>query len=449
MLGLCAALANVDAWATSTVPGALPTKPVVLSGATIHTISGATIPNGVIVLADGKISAVGRDVEIPDDGQTLDLTGKHIYPGLFQSYTDLGLVEIERVRASVDTMESGFVNPNVKSQVAVNPDSELIPVTRSNGVLLALTAPSGPLIEGTSAIMQLDGWTWESMTLQSPAAVHLRWPWLQTATHAADDPASAARAKNLDKQLLELYETFAEARVYAREVEKQDQGELLPLKLRWEALRPVLNREVPLIVRADETQQIQEAIAFAVRQNIRLVILGGYDAPQCAELLKQYKVPVIVTAVYRLPRRRDDPYDAPYTLPERLRVAGVQFCIAGGGRFAASNSRNLPYHAATAAAYGLPRDEAIRAITLYPAQILGVADRVGSLEPGKDATLIVTNGDPLEIPTQVSHAYIQGRPVDLNDRHKILWNKYQQKYRQLGGPGTSRTGDGSREPSER
>ncbi len=194
---------------------------------------------------------------------------------------------------------------------------------------------------------------------------------------------------------------------------------------------PVLDRRQPLIVDADELSAIQGAVAFAQEQQVRVIIYGGYDAPQCAELLVKNQVPVLLGGVYRLPRRRSEPYDAAFTVAHQLHQAGVQFCITGSGRFGGSNVRNLPYHAAMAAAFGLPKDVALKSITSYPAEILGVADRVGSLQVGRDATLFVCDGDPLETATQVEAAYVQGRPVDLNDRHKRLWKKYQTKYQRL------------------
>ncbi len=200
---------------------------------------------------------------------------------------------------------------------------------------------------------------------------------------------------------------------------------------RWEAMIPVLERRMPLLVSANEVHQIEAAVAFAAAESLRLVLHGGYDAPFIAPLLKAHDVPVIVSAVHRLPARRASAYDDPFTLPERLRQAGVRFAIgAGGGGW---NDRNLPYHAATAAAYGLPPEEALRAITLSPAEILGVADRVGSLEPGKDATLFLATGDPLEEATRIERAFIQGRVVDLSDKQKVLYEKYREKYRRLGG----------------
>jgi imidazolonepropionase-like amidohydrolase len=230
--------------------------------------------------------------------------------------------------------------------------------------------------------------------------------------------------------LKSLHDAFDRAADYHKAREAGD-PEDPTVDARWKALLPVLAGEMPIIVHANSATEIQAAVAFAAARSLKLIIYGGADAPYCAALLKQHDVPVIVGSVYRLPRRRSDAFDDAYTLPARLHQAGVAFCIAGVDRFGASNLRNLPYHAATAVAYGLPEDEAIKALTLYPAQILGVASRVGSLEVGKDATLIVTTGSPLETPSQVERAFIQGRVVDLNSRHTQLWKKYQVKYQRI------------------
>jgi hypothetical protein len=324
-----------------------------------------------------------------------------------------------------------LINPNSRAETAVNPDSELIPVTRSNGVLLALSTPDGGLLPGTSAVLQLDGWTWEDMTLKAPTSMHIHWPNMTPVDAWWIEQSKTEQIKDRDDRLAQLRRTFQDARAYwtANRAAAEGRGPAVSHDARWEAMIPVLEGKLPVIVDADRAEQIQAAVAFAVEQRIKLIVLGGYDAPYCADLLKQHRVPVIVSAVHRLTLRRSDPYDTPFTVPERLRTAGVEYCIAGGSHFSSSNTRNLPYHAATAAAFGLPRDEALRAITLYPAQILGVDDRVGSLEAGKHATLLVADGDILETPTQVEMAYIEGRQVDLSDRQKRLWKKYQEKYR--------------------
>ncbi|MEX2175819.1 MAG: amidohydrolase family protein [Pirellulaceae bacterium] len=415
-----------SAWGHPEIPGAPQKQPVALTGATIHPVSGPAIEQGTLVFAEGKIAAVGKDVKIPDGAEVIDLAGQHVYPALFDALTDLGLVEISSVRATLDTDETGQLNPNVRAIVAVNPDSELIPVARSNGVLLALATPSGSLMSGRSAVIQLDGWTWEDMALAGDTALHIEWPQPPRPRRRGDDePAAASRA---DQAVERLRTALDDARAYAA---SRAADANFPRDARWEALQDVLAGKLPIVVHADDARQINAAVAFVREEKLKLIIAGGYDAASCAALLKQYDVPVIVGGVYRLPRRRGDDYDAPYTLPARLQAAGLRYCISSQDRHGASSVRNLPYHAATAVAYGLAADEALKAITLYPAQILGVSSRVGSLEVGKDATLFVSDGDPLSTPTQVTRAWIGGRKVELNDRHKRLYRKYEAKYDRL------------------
>jgi imidazolonepropionase-like amidohydrolase len=426
--------------ASPEVPGRAPDHPVALIGGTIHPVDAADIPGGVLLMDGGKIVAIGgADLPLPEGTERIDVTGRHVYPGLIAPHSDLGLFEIESVRATRDQAEAGQVNPNVKAQVAFNPDSELIPVARSNGVLLAVTAPAGGLIAGTSAVMQLDGWTWEEMTLRPDAGMVVNWPqsvgshdWLSGTTTGVDLEGRANAIRT-------IRQAFADARAYQTARQSvgavQADGSAQPdpeHDSRWEGLLPILEGRVPLIVQADAAADIQSAVAFAVEQKVRIIILGGYEAPQCAALLKTHDVPVIVAGTHRLPERSADAYDEPFTVPQRLYEAGVRFCI--GCNESAWNLRNLPYQAATAVSYGLPPEAALRSITLSPAEILGVADRVGSLAAGKDATLIVTDGDPLEIVTHVEQAWIQGRPVDLSDRQKRLWRKYQEKYKRLATP---------------
>lgn len=423
LLNSCAlALANPE------IPAPEQKGPVALIGGTIHPVVGDVIEEGTVLLEKGKITAIGKDVELPPKTEKVDCRGKHIYPAMFDAYTDLGLVEINSVRATADFREVGNLNPNVRALTAVNPDSEILPVTRSGGVLLALTAPRGVLVAGQSAVIQLDGWTAEQMSLKSDAGLMIHWP--QPASNPApadpsDDPIVSVPR---DDGIKLIRKAFLDAKSYfaAREADAN-----YPRDVRWDSLADVLAGKCPVMVHAESMEQIQSAVAFGDEFKLKLIIVGGYDAPRCADLLKPRSIPVIVTSVYRLPRRRNDDYDAPYTLCQRLREAGVKFCISSTGRFGATGVRNLPYHAATASAYGLPADEALKSITLYPAQILGVDDRVGSLEVGKDGTLIITSGDPLETPTQILGGYIQGRKLAWNDRHKRLFDKYQEKYKQL------------------
>ena len=434
---LCAAatvvlLVGVARGATE-IPGADPSGPVALVGGTIYPVDGKPIEGGTIVWEGGRITALGSDVSTPSDAEQIDVSGKRIYPSLISANSSLGLTEINAVRATRDATETGQVNPNVKAEVAINPDSELIPVTRSNGVLLSLCMPRGGLISGTSAFIQHDGWTWEEMTLRAPAAMHVNWPNMAPVLTWHTEKSGKDQLKDRDEALKRLQATMDKARAYAKaRLASPDPGRFAPpVDLRWEAMLPVLDGELPVVVQADRADQIQAAVAFATREQVRLIILGGYEAPLCARLLKEHKIPVIAAGTLRLPLHRDDPYDAAYTLPNRLRRAGVEFCIGMAGRFADANLRNLPYNAAMAVGFGLPAEEALRAITIYPARILGVDDRVGSLATGKDATLLVADGDILETATKVEMAFIQGRPVDLSDRHKRLWKKYHEKYRRL------------------
>ena len=390
------------------LPQSLSADVTALVGGTIHPVTSEPIENGTLVFDESGILSIGQDIAVPEGAERVDCQGKHVYPSFVAAYSQIGLVEISSISATDDREEMGSFNPNATAHKAFNPDSELIPVTRSNGVLLALAAPTGGLFSGQSSLMKLSGWTWEEMLLKPQVAMHVNWP----------------RAQDDGKELETITKLVEDARAYksARDADE----DLTPFDIRWEAMQPMLAGKQPLMVEADELVEIQSAVAFAAEHKLRLILFGGYDAPRCAALLKAHNVPVIVSAIHRLPLRRDDPYDASYTLPNRLREAGVQYCIAGDSGNS-SNLRNLPYHAATAAAYGLPADEALRAITLYPAQILGVADRVGSLEPGKAATLFVADADPLEAPTQIISAYIDGKPVDLNDRHKTLYERFKRR----------------------
>jgi imidazolonepropionase-like amidohydrolase len=422
---LCLVIAIAErADAHPQVPGAPQKQPIALTNATLHPISGPVIENGTIVFDRGKITAIGKDVMPPAGAEVIDLNGKRVYPGLFEPLNDVGLVEINSIRATVDAQEIGQLNPNVEAVVAINPDSELIPVTRSSGVLLTLAAPYGGLMSGRSGVIQLDGWTWEDMTLKRNVALHIQWP--QSAGGGRRGRGgSEETAATPERGVEALRQALVDARAYGVS-RKSDPS--FPRDARWESLQDVLQGKLPVIVQADDIRQIHAAVAFAQREKLKLILAGGYDAPQCTALLKQHDIPVIVGGTYRLPRRRSDGYDTAYAVPAALQKAGIRFCISARGRFGASQVRNLPYHAAAAVAFGLSADEALKAMTLYPAQILGVADRVGSLEKGKDATLFVSDGEALDTPTQILQAWISGRKVDLNDRHKTLYEKYKQKY---------------------
>lgn len=426
----------LNVFGSDQIPAKPQDHPIALIGGTIHTVSGDVIENGTVLFVSGKITAVGTGVELPEGTEQLDVSGKHVYPGMIAANTNLGLVEVGAVRASRDFAEVGDINPNVRAEAAINPDSELIPVTRANGVTLAISAPSGGLITGTSALIMLDGWTWETMTLKAPTGLHLRWPQMGVRRGRFFRARPEDQLKRRDESLQKIKAAFAEARAYlvAKEAESTTGIPYHDTDLRWEAMIKVLKKEVPVFVEANEIRQINAAVAWATSEDVNMVLIGGQDAWRVADLLKEKNIPVIVGGTLTTPLRRWEAYDTPFKNPLRLYEAGVKFCIAGTGGVSggASNARNLPYNAAMAAAYGLPKDEALKSVTLYPAEILGVADRVGAIERGKDATLIVTDGDPLEIMTHVEQEFIQGRKIDLSSRHTQLYEKYKEKYERMG-----------------
>ncbi len=419
-------------WAYGQIPAPPQRQPIALVNATIHPVSSADIEAAALVIDQGKIVDLGTGAQIPPNAITIDLKGRHIYPGLIESHSVLGLTEIGGVDVTNDYAERGDINPSVRAEVAVNPESEHIPVARANGIALAVAAPTGGLIAGRSALIMTDGWTWKEMTLKAPLSMMVNWPGMRMGSD--DDEASKQQRERVRKRIEILDQAIRDARAYQTAIESPKTDERFPLTdVRWEALVPVLRGDLPVWIRADSLLEIEAAVSWADKHKLRAVLVGGSDAGHCVDLLKERRIPVVVTSVLSLPDRRDADFDEAYTLPLRLYRAGVPFCIASGS---ASGLRNLPYHAAKAAAYGLPKDEALKAITLYPAQILGVADRVGSLGKGKDATLIVTDGDPLEITTRVSELFIQGRRVDLANKHQRLYEKYRQRYRQVNTPET-------------
>ena len=428
---LALTLLAVAARASDTIPAAKQTKPLLLRGATVHTVSGADLPATDVLVVDGKIFALGAKLTAPKDAIVVDISGKHLYPGLISAHTAMGLVEMSSVRGTVDVAETGALNPNARAQSAINPDSELIPVSRSNGILTALSVPQTTtgLISGTSTLIRMDGWTWEDLTLRPAVALHIVWPSMAVVR----DPNNPLRAEEsqraLDARLKALREAFATARAYQKS--KTGAGKPTDTDLRWEAMLPVLRGELPVFVHADEIKQIESAVAWAKSEKMKITLVGGLDAWRAADLLKAEDIPVIVSPVIALPLRREDDFDAPYANPAKLHAAGVRFCIANDGSDDwTMRDRELPYQAGKAAAYGLPPTEALKSVTLYAAQLLGVGMELGSIETGKRATLIVTDGDPLEITTHIEQAYIDGARIDLSNKQTRLYEKYKKKYEQ-------------------
>ncbi|HHN77272.1 MAG TPA: imidazolonepropionase [Phycisphaerales bacterium] len=422
------------ATAQDLIPAAPPQRGgVILAGGTVHTVSGDTIENAALGFRDGTINMLApasilKTISLTPDTEIIDITGKHVYPGIIAAITRLGLTETEAVRATHDYDETGDFTPEVRAVVAVNPDSTLIPVARLNGVLLAGVWPSGGRVPGRVGVIRLDGWTWQDMTVRDDAGLVLNWPAVRPRPDRWTGKPKPDAADRVIDRLDAINRFFDAAAAYAKAHAADPDA---PRDLRLEAVAPYLEQTADhrLLIHANDYDQIVSAVTFASRRGLSAVIVGGRDAPLCADLLKANGIPVIVDGVYRFPKRADSPHDEAFALPARLHDAGVRFCIAGADRD--GNVRNLPYEAAMAARFGLDRDEAIRAITLSAAEILGIADTFGSIEQGKSATLIVTTGDILEIPTNTTLAYIDGRRIDLRSKQTELRDKYTEKYRQL------------------
>lgn len=428
-------LAGITSANDNVPPGKQP-KPLLIVGATIHPVSEEPVPAGQLLIVDGKVAGVfaeEADFDVPPDTVAIELPAdRHIYPGMIAANSVLGLTEINAVRATVDVAEPGAINPNARAQVSINPDSELIPVTRANGVLASLAIPrtNGGLIGGQGALIRLDGWTWEEMTVEAPVGMHVYWPQLREFTRWTTNPSEEDLKKMreaYDEAVEKLEKAFADARAYA----KAAAAEETKTDLRWEALKPVLAGELKLFIHAQTAAQIQDALHFTAKEEIDApVIVGGRDAWRLTTELAAQNASVILSPVNDLPRRWEA-YDTPYTAASKLHAAEIPFCIANSGStFQAANERNLPYQAARAAAHGLDPDIALKSVTLFPAQILGVEDRLGSLADGREATFFVTNGDPLEVRTSVERAWVRGREIDLSSRHTRLFEKYKEKYRQ-------------------
>jgi imidazolonepropionase-like amidohydrolase len=407
-----------------------PAKPyaglLFIRNGTIHVGNGQVIENGTIEVREGKIVRVGTNIAIPaDDVKVFDAKGKHVYPGLILSMSNLGLVEVPTVRATSDVREIGEINPSIRSIVAYNTDSKIINTVRSNGILLANIVPEGGLISGNSSVVQLDAWNWEDAAYRMDGGIHFYMPALYArpnrfAASFGNQPGGDAVKRGLE-QIEEVKAYFREAKAYASAKDHKETN------LKMEAMKDLFTRKKKLFIHCDITREMLVAVDFVREFNLDVVIVGGSESWQIADLLKQHGIPVILDQMHSLPTMADDDVDQPFKTAAQLRKAGVLFAIndADGQH----RGKNLPFNAGTAVAYGLSREEAIQAITLDAAKILGIADRTGSLEAGKDANIIISDGDILDMrSSNVTHAFIQGRQLDLTDKHKQLYQRYKQKY---------------------
>jgi imidazolonepropionase-like amidohydrolase len=410
-----------------------PAGRLALVGGTVHPVSGPALENATVLVDAGRITAVGAGLAPPAGATVVDCRGRHVYPGFLAANTQLGLIEIETIEGANDTQETGNVNPNIRAEVMFNPDSDLLPVARLNGITSALVVPGGGAVSGTSALMHLDGWTPEDMSVRAPVALHVRWPAMRPQRGFFAQQSDEEQNRARDAAIAAIRTAFDDARAYdtARAAESRPGVPRHDADVKWDAMRRVIRGEVPVFFHADAAAQIRAVLEFVDAQKLAgVVIVGGRAAWRFADELKARNIAVIVGGTLALPAHADDAYDEAFTVPAKLAAAGVRYCIAdAGSSFGAANARNLPQHAAMAAAFGLPRDEALKSVTLYPAQILGVGDRLGSIEPGKLADLQVTDGDPLEEATHCEQVVLGGRLVPMESRQTRLFRKYDARPR--------------------
>lgn len=408
--------------AQTETPAPAQTKSILLLNGIAHIGNGEVIDNSAIGFKEGKLTLVADARKIKIDFNAYDtiikIDGKHVYPGFIAPNSTLGLVEIDAVRATRDMDETGEFTPHVRSIIAYNTDSKITTTVRSNGILMGQITPRGNYVSGTSSIVQFDAWNWEDAVYKEDDGVHLNWQNMYSRWNGKLN-------KKYTEKVNDLKEFFANALAYSK-IEEQEE-----INLRFEAMRGVFSGEKTLFIHADFVKEITEAIDFTKDFEVKkMVIVGGYDAWRVSDMLKDNKVSVMLRRVHDLPVHEDDDVYLPYKLPKMLFDAGVLFCLENSGDMEAMGTRNLPFYAGTAAAYGLDKEEALKLITLNTAKILGIDNTVGSLEGGKDATLFISTGDALDMRTNdVIVAFIQGRNIDLDNHQKKLYRKYSEKYK--------------------
>jgi imidazolonepropionase-like amidohydrolase len=403
-------------------PSPAQTKKIVISGGTLHIGNGQVIENGTLSIEKGKIKI--ETAAVTGDVERIDATGKHVYPGVIAPNTNLGLVEVSSTKSTTDFDELGDMNPSIRSIVAYNTDSKVINTVRSNGVLLAQIVPQGGLISGTSTIVQLDAWNWEDAAYVLDNGVHMTFP-------ALINRPMQMRRRGGDSDPVKLgLERIEQGRVFFREAKAYLQEKThAAVNLKFEATRGLFDRTKTLYIHCDLVKEMLVAVDFAKEFNFKLVIAGGADSYMIADILAANNVGVILHEPHALPASDDDAVDQPYKTGAQLQKAGVLFTICQDSGDGYTQIRNLPFMAGTMSTYGLTKEEALSAITLNPAKILGIADRTGSLENGKDANIVISTGDLLDMKSSVvTHAFIQGRAINLDNKHSQLFNRYKYKY---------------------
>ena len=406
---------------------AQPNKILLVNGF-LHQGNGQTQPAALVGIENGKITLIKNSLAYTYNEANWDtiinLNGKHIYPGFIAPNSTLGITEIDAVRATRDFQEVGMYNPHIRSQIAFNVESKVISTVRTNGVLLSQVTPRGGFISGTSSVMALDGWNWEDATVLANDGIHVNWPSSIEGKGWSREPVG--KHKKYDERIRELKEFFALAETYANQSKPKEQDP------RLEAMRDCFKESKRVYFHANELQQLLDVIEFSIAHNIKYpVIVGGYDAHLITRQLSDAKIPVMLIRTHSLPDNEEDDIDLPYKLPYLLQQGKVKFCLQNEGDMEAMNARNIPFLAGTAMAYGLSQEEAISAISLWSAEIMGIDTNYGSIEKGKSATLFVSDGNALDMKTNnVSLAMINGKFIDLVNSQKELYLKYSKKYRQ-------------------
>ena len=396
-----------------------------LVNGTIVTVTQGTIEHGTLIIEDEKITALGKNMSAPANVEQIDCTDLFIFPGMINSMSTIGLSEIGSVDVTDDASEVGTYNAHIKALVAVNPHSVHIPITRVNGITNSLTVPRGGIISGQSALLNLAGWTYQEMALKATAAIHVNFPqeWQRRRGAASTSEEASSRVEAQRKELTEL---FKKAQVYARAWAsyKENPQKIAPeLDLTLEALVPVVHGELPVIIQVDAEKDIKSAVEFAEEIGLNFILAGVSDGWKVADFLAEKNVPVMFGSVLSLPGSTE-PYDTQYANAGIMQKAGVKVAIYVDGY---SDVRSLPYHAGTAAAFGMDKEEALKSVTINPAEMLGVADLIGSLEVGKLANVVVADGDILEMRTKIQYLFIKGKKISLESKHTELYEKFRAR----------------------
>lgn len=400
--------------------------PVYIMNGTVHVGNGQVLSNTSIEIKDGKITAIGSSITPAAGATVADAKGKHVYPGLILSNSNLGLIEVNSVRATADASEIGLYNPSIRSLVAYNTDSKVINTLKSNGITHANIVPEGGTISGSSSVVQLDAWNWEDAAYASDNALHMNMPALfnrpnRFAAFLGQQGPQQDPIKRGLEQIENVKVFFREANAYLTQTQHATTN------LKFEAVKGLFSKKQKLFIHCDVVREILAAIDFKNEFGFDIVLVGASESYQVADLLKKNNIPVVLSQMHALPTLADDAVDLPYQLPALLHKAGVLFAI--NDEDGQHRGKNLPFNAGTAAAYGLPKEDALAAITLNAAKILGIADRTGSLEVGKDANIVISEGDILDMrSSNISFVMIEGRIASLTDKHKQLYERYKYKY---------------------